>query len=187
MTYQNRENWTDSTWNILRTPSTGSIQPELMTEDYNSGTQGLIPKLYTTLCRQTASTKLRLKDENELHLKDSRCLVAHRWLYFRVRGNRSSSNSSSNNKTPLRVCPKNTQRQETGAEYWITCGEEPEFQSRPHNWRNCTRCNHWNNERTVENPRSSGRWEKCLTHEIYCGRSGTNTKLLWNSQRNQVA
>ena len=70
---QSREKYTiTASGNLVRTPSSGSIQPEHRIKNYDSGRQGLMPWLCTTLCQQIASTKWFLKEENELYWKDSR-------------------------------------------------------------------------------------------------------------------
>ena len=44
MISQSREKYTRTvTGKVVRTPSTGSIQPEHKTKDYDSGRQGLVP------------------------------------------------------------------------------------------------------------------------------------------------
>ena len=59
--FKNREKFTITvSGKLLRTPSTGSIQPEHRTKNYDSGRQGLMPWLKTTLCRQFASIFERL-------------------------------------------------------------------------------------------------------------------------------
>ena len=135
---------------------------------------------------------------NELHSTDSRRLVPYRRLYLRALGNRSSSN-----KTPLRVrllapgnwCgeweesrerdqgnsandPKWSRSRKLERRDESTVEKEPEIQNRPQNWRNCTRCDLEKWRANGENPRSSGRLKKWLTHDIYSWRSENTQKTL---------
>ena len=86
-----------SEWKILRTPSTGSIEPEHRTKYYDSGRQGLMP----ILCWQIASTEYFFEKGWRNFIRET-LDVPNRRLYSRVLCNRSSSNSNSN-KTQLRV------------------------------------------------------------------------------------
>ena len=156
-----------------------------------------MPYLCTILCRQIASTKWFLRKENELYSRDSRRLVPHRRLYLRVLGNRSSSSTrhlwecvfshlaagaesgkrAERRSRQLDKWPRVIPLQETGTERWVNCWEKAWMWSRRQNWRTCTKCNLERWRANGQNPRSSGKTQKWLTHEIHSGRSGKPRKL----------